>query len=73
MRNYSIDWKNNIYVIVKKSYLENAQKGNTWEAFEVQKLREEGHIIKNGTKYSVGAVENWIQKNQYWALALPNV
>ena len=73
MRNYCVDWNNNAVVIVKKEYLNNIQRGNTWEALEVKKWRDEGFTLKNGTRYTVACVQKTIQKNSFWAQALPTV
>ncbi len=73
MMNYVMDFNNNIAVIVKKSYLRNAQKGNTWEALEVADMKKNGLTIKNGTGYKVDYVRTIVWKNHYWARALSGI
>jgi hypothetical protein len=73
MRNYHIDWNNDAVIIVKKGYMKNAVKAGTWEAREIQNLRNVGFAIKDGTDYKINTVQNRSSTIPFWTKCLKNV
>lgn len=73
MRNYLVDWNNMNVVIVKKEYLKKVQSNKGWQALEAQAFKSNGFSFKNGTKYTVGCVEQAIRNNRFFSQALPSI
>jgi hypothetical protein len=73
MRNYHIDWNNDAVIIVKKGYMKNAVKAGTWEAREIQNLRNVGFAIKDGTDYKISTVQKMSRIIPFWTECLKNV